>query len=130
MAILVLQTLTMITICLLISFWSFSGQVTLNNGEVMTLQDIQLFQQEAAPADILVFREHNQSKQIPLSQLKRINLKESISRKKGITSWLVILVERSNAKHEVEMDLIEVKGKNDSGREEVISANSINKISF
>ena len=118
------------TLCILISLFLQSGNIVKNNGEVVKLQDIQLFQEEGVATDFLNFEEHGQVRKISISRLKRINFKQVLGRTRGVTNWLAILVERDNSKHEVSLGLVEVKGLNQNGEEEVISINSINKISF
>jgi len=114
--------------------WFFqSGYIVKNNGEVVQLDQIEIFQEDGSDAtsvDFLKFKENRKTKKIEISRLKRINLKEPLSRSKGVTSWLVVLVEKNNLKREVVIDLVGVKGINREGDEEVISANVINKITF
>lgn len=120
----------MVIFSALIAILIQSGQVIKNNGEVAQLRNIEVIQKSGISSGFLIFEERNQQSEIELNKLKRINLKESLSKSKGVTNWLAILVEKDNNKHEVTIDIIEVRGTNNEGEVEVISANAINKISF
>jgi len=107
-----------------------TGNITKNSGEVLQLSAIEIYQEQGTKAEALVVTEFEQTKTIPLYELKRINIKQQVGRSKGVVSLLAILVERSNVKHEVVLDLVQITGLNPDGEEEVISANAINKITF
>ncbi|MEM6736119.1 MAG: hypothetical protein AAGC64_08815 [Bacteroidota bacterium] len=102
-----------------------------DNGEILTLTEVRFYQTKSSSSKTTInYRKLGAKKTIELSKLKRINFKNLAERKKGIQKWQVILVEKSNAKHDVELNLVEISGIDSAGKQQVISASSINKITL
>jgi len=104
--------------------------ITKNSGETMQLSQVTFYQGGQGSKTSLNYMVRDEKHTIELSSLKRINLKESLERKGGVTTWLAILVDKSNDKQEVELKLKEIRGLDENGKEEVVSANTINKITL
>ncbi|MBC6401747.1 MAG: hypothetical protein GDA42_12060 [Ekhidna sp.] len=120
----------MLIINLVISIILQSGSIAKKNGEIIRFSDISVYQERDTKAKSLTFSKGNRLKTIEISELRRINFKESIGKSKGVTRWLAVLVEKNNVKHEVEIELHEIRGVNSDGEEFSLSANTIDKISF
>ncbi|MBC6425448.1 MAG: hypothetical protein GDA51_03070 [Ekhidna sp.] len=120
----------MLIINLVISIILQSGSIAKKNGEIIRFSDISVYQERDTKAKALTFFKGNRLKTIEISKLRRINFKESIGKSKGVTKWLAVLVEKNNVKHEVEIELYEIRGVNSDGEEFSLSANTIDKISF
>lgn len=120
----------MLIVNLIISILLQSGSVAKKNGEIVQLSNISIYQKQDVKTMSLTFSKGNQTKTIEVSKLKRINIKGTVSKSKGVTKWLAILVERDNTKHEVEIELHQIRGVNAAGESFSISANSVDKISF
>ena len=120
----------MLIVNLIISILLQTGSVAKKNGEIVQFSTISVYQKQGVKTGALTFSKGNQTKIIEVSKLKRINLKEAVSKSKGVTKWLAILVEKDNIKHEVEIELHQIRGVNAAGESFSISANSIDKISF
>ncbi|MEM6815013.1 MAG: hypothetical protein AAF600_11630 [Bacteroidota bacterium] len=100
-----------------------------DNGETLILTQVRFYQTKSTSSETTInYRESGEKKTIELSELKRINFKDLTGKKKGVQKWQVILVKRSNVKHDVELNLVEVSGIDSAGKQYVISASSINKI--
>ena len=105
--------------------------VVKNNGDESQLNNFVFYQSDTqSSASSLTYSYRGQSKSIALNQVKRISFKESVRRKKGVTTYRVILVKTNNDKLEVEMNLAKLEGKNKNGKTESIGFGSIDKISF
>lgn len=105
--------------------------VVKNNGDEITLTDVRFYQSDdTASINTLVYSYRGQDGKIPVSQIKRISFKESVKRKKGISTYIVILVKSDNSKLEVEMDLNRVEGLGKGGKTESMNLSSVDKISF
>jgi len=120
----------MLIIYLIVSIIHQSGSITRKDGETVQLSAISVYQKRDVKTESLTFSKGSQPKTIEISKLRRINLKESVGKSKGVTRWLAVLVEKNNVKHEVEIELYEVRGVNADGKAFSISANAIDKISF
>lgn len=108
-----------------------SMSVTKYNGDVIKLREVAFIQTKSVSDKNSLAYSHSGKKQtIEISRLKRINFKDQLDKKKGVSQWMVILVKESNDKLEVQMDLIEISGINPEGEVEVISASDINKITL
>lgn len=115
----------------LVFYSQLGGTITKNNGEQIALSKIEIFQkQNVATNTTITYNYRGSQTSMDISKLKRINLKESLARKKGVTTWLALLVTDKNEKYEVKIDLVQVKGINSDGKEEVYSSNVINKITL
>ena len=68
--------------------------------------------------------------QIKLSEVRRISFKETVQKKKGITTYRAILVKSNNDKLNVEIDLVKVEGLTEDGQMESLSFSTVDKISF
>jgi len=124
---------TMKFFCLLSLIYTLqnSGYITKNSGEEIPLNDIMLYQSpENGKSDMLLYNYRGEERSISINEVKRINLKENLNKKKGITTWNVLIVTRKNEKYEAQLDLVEVRGTNSEGKQEIISSSVINKISF
>lgn len=119
-----------LVLLVLFSFQS-SGLITKNNGEQIQLKGVEFFQnQDNGSGSSLKYVYRGKSSTIDLGELKRVNLKESLGKKKGVTTWKTLLITKKNEKFEVELDLVEVVGVNNEGKKESYSANAIDKISL
>lgn len=108
-----------------------SGTLTKNNGEQIQLKSVEFYQQQDnSSSTSLNYTFRGKNSTINISELKRVNLKESLDRKKGITTWKALLITKKNEKYEVEIDLVEVTGVTGEGKTESYSANVIDKISL
>ncbi|MEO1254453.1 MAG: hypothetical protein AAFY41_06150 [Bacteroidota bacterium] len=102
-----------------------------NNGDELLLSDYRIYQSSSkASASSLSYSHHGQKKSIALNQIKRISLKESVRKKKGVATFRVIIVKSNNDKLEVEVDLVKIEGKNENGKLESTGFGSVDKISF
>ncbi|GAB4244217.1 MAG: hypothetical protein Tsb0034_22360 [Ekhidna sp.] len=120
-----------LTITLTLLFSQQSAVVVKNNGEEIKLTDITIFQKPNIPSKSAIsYSFRGQKRTLDYSAIRRINLKESLGRKKGVTTWKALLVTRENEKFEIEVDIVEIGGKNEEGKEEVYSSHTINKISL
>lgn len=118
-------------ILVLVFYFQQAGTITKNNGEQVRLNEIEFYQdQDNSSGNTLSYTYRGTDKTIEINKIKRINLKESKGKKKGITTWLALIVTRSNQKYEVDIDLVEVRGKNAEGKQEGYSTNSIDKITL
>ena len=127
------EMLAMFTTVLISLCSFFQSQVTIvkDNGETAQLTNLSFYQKkDSSTKTTLSYFGTDGNKSIDISQLKRINFKELISRNKGVQRWNVILVTKSNAKHDVEMDLVQVEGIDAQGKQEAIGAGSIDKITL
>lgn len=108
-----------------------SVTITKFNGDQFDLNNARIFQEdEVASGKQLSYFYRDQVAAITISDIKRISFKETVKRKKGITTYRVILVKNSNDKLEVEMNLVRVEGIGVDGKEESINLSSVEKISF
>lgn len=119
-----------ILISLFFVFSQGSALVVKNNGDQIRLSNIELYQTNDQPTTTLVCEFRGEELLLEIDDLKRMNLKESMERKKGITTWNALLITKANEKYEVLIDFIEIRGINQDGKEESYSSSVINKISF
>lgn len=102
-----------------------------NNGDQIELTDVKIYQKANAPAaDALYFSYRGKEGKIEMSNLKRISFKETMHKKKGVTTYRAILVEKNNDKLEVSIDFVRVEGMNEDGKVESMGLSSVDKISF
>lgn len=119
-----------ILISLFFVFSQGSALVVKNNGDQIRLSNVELYQTSDQPTTTLVCEFRGEELLLEINDLKRMNLKESMERKKGITTWNALLITNANEKYEVLIDFIEIRGINQDGKEESYSSSIINKISF
>ena len=119
---------------LIITLFSlFQAQVTIvkNNGDQVVLKNIKVFQSEGqSSSGELLYSYRGENSSIAFGDVKRISVKETMQKKKGVTTYRVILVKSDNNKLEVEIDLIKLEGTNESGKLESMNLSSVDKISF
>ncbi len=102
-----------------------------NNGDETLLSEYRIYQSDLKSSNSsLTYSYRGQGETVPFSQVKRISFKESLKRKKGVTTYRVILVKTNNDKLEVEVDLVKIEGKNKNGKVESMGFGSVDKISF
>ncbi|MEQ9405913.1 MAG: hypothetical protein RIM99_20135 [Cyclobacteriaceae bacterium] len=116
---------------LMYSEQSTSALVVKNNGDEVELSNVCLYygSSESCSAKA-TFMYNGKLKEWDFSEVKRINLKEVKSRKKGVVTWKALLIRRDNEKFEVEIQLDRIEGDNPSGEKIEISGGAIDKISF
>ena len=113
------------------AFFQAPTTIVRNNGDQLSLKDVVIYQnEEQGSTNSLGYNYRGKSSEIAFSAIKRISFKETIKRKKGITTYRVILVKSDNSKREVEIDLVKLEGINESGKMESMNFSSIDKISF
>ena len=118
-------------ITLILPFIQAPVTVVKNNGDEILLSDVRFYQtDDTASINMLSYSYRGQDGKVPVSQIKRISFKESVKRKKGISTYLVVLVKSDNSKLEVEMDLNRLEGIGQSGKAESMNLSSVDKISF
>lgn len=113
--------------------FSFQGPITVikNNGDELGLSNVIIYQSETDNSnDLLYYSYRGKDSKVAFEDIKRISFKETIRKKKGISTYRVILVKSDNNKLEVEMDLVRLEGMNESGKKESMNFSSIDKISF
>ena len=117
--------------------WMFYGffqaplTIVKNSGDESKFNNYVFYQSDTESSNSqLTYSYRGQNEVIKLSQVKRISFKESVKRKKGITTYRVILVKTNNDKLEVEMDLVKLEVKNKNGKLESMGFGSVDKISF
>ncbi|MEQ9466321.1 MAG: hypothetical protein RLN88_02865 [Ekhidna sp.] len=116
---------------LVLSFIQAPVTVVKNNGDEVVLTEVRFYQtDDIASVNMLAYSYRGQEGKIPISQIKRISFKESVKRKKGIATYMVILVKSDNSKLEVEMDLNRLEGIGQNGKAESMNLTSVDKISF
>jgi len=105
--------------------------VVKNNGDVIVFTDATIFQQENEGSNQgLSYSYRGKVETITLDKIKRISFKETIKKKKGITTYRAILVRTNNTKLEIDIDLVSIDGVTDVGKNESMSFSSVDKISF
>lgn len=118
---------------IIILFSLFQTQVTVvkNNGDQVVLKNIKVFQsEEHSSSDELLYSYRGENSSIAFGDVKRISVKETLQKKKGVTTYRVILVKSNNDKLEVDIDLIKMEGTNEYGKVESMNLSSVDKISF
>ncbi|WP_436517081.1 hypothetical protein [Ekhidna sp. To15] len=102
-----------------------------NNGDQLDLSNVVIFQSETnGSSNSIRYSYRGEKAKMDFEQLKRISFKETLKRKKGVTTYRVILVKSNNNKLEVEIDLVKLEGIAKSGKVETMNFSSIDKISF
>lgn len=121
----------LILIAILFSFFQSPVTVVKNNGDQVVLKEFIFYQdQESGTKDSIVYSYRGQPGSIKIGELKRISFKETVSKKKGIPTYRVVLVRNNNSKLEVELDLVKVEGITSDGKAESMNFSSVDKISF
>lgn len=121
----------MLLIILLSSFFQTPLTVVKNNGDQLGLTDVLIYQNnEVGTAGSLSYSYRGEKNEVEFKDIKRISFKETLKRKKGITTYRVILVKSNNNKLEVEIDLVRLEWTNKSGKKESMGFSSVDKISF
>ncbi|WP_370086568.1 hypothetical protein [Ekhidna sp.] len=121
------------TALIIILFSLFQTQVTVvkNNGDQVVLKNIKVYQSEGqSSSDALIYSYRGEDSNISFKEVKRISVKETLQKKKGVTTYRVILVKSNNDKLEVDIDLIKLEGTNENGKVESMNLSSVDKISF
>ncbi|WP_420318419.1 hypothetical protein [Ekhidna sp.] len=102
-----------------------------NNGDEIRLSNVQIYQNEKkSSADLLNYTYLGNVESIKIREIKRISFKEALEKKKGVTTYRVILVRSNNDKLEVQLNLAKVEGINNEGKKESLGLGSVDKISF
>ena len=105
--------------------------VTKNNGDQFDLSEVTIYQNETSGSSgLLSYSYRGEGSEVAFSDIKRISFKETVKRKKGITTYRVILVKSNNSKLEIEVDLVKLEGTTKDGKKESMNFSSIDKISF
>lgn len=118
-------------ITLLLYFSQSSVTVVKNNGDQLNLSDVVIFQNDVSgSSNSINYSYRGEKAAMAFKNIKRISFKETVKRKKGITTYRVILVKSDNNKLEVEIDLVKLEGIAKSGKMESMNFSSIDKISF
>ncbi len=121
----------LLIITFLLLFSQTQVTVVKNNGDQIVLKNIKMFQsEELSSSNNLRYSYRGEESEIAFDEVKRISVKETVQRKKGITTYRVILVKRNNDKLEVDIDLLKLEGTNDNGKLESMNLSSVDKISF
>lgn len=118
-------------ITLVFAFFQNPLTVVKNNGDQLSLSNAVIYQNETnGSSSSLNYSYRGESAQVLFKNIKRISFKETVKRKKGVTTYRVVLVKSDNNKIEVEIDLVKLEGMGESGKKESMSFGSIDKISF
>ena len=121
------------TLLLLFITISIQAPVTVvkNNGDQLGLSKVKIFQEDTNGSTTSInYSFRGEGRSVTFSEIKRISFKETIKKKKGVTTFRAILVRADNSKLEVEIDLVRLEGVGKSGKMESMSFSSIDKISF
>ena len=119
------------TIILLFTLFQAPLTVVKNNGDQIILTNVRFYQTEKlASKEEISYSYRGTVDKIKLKEIKRISFKETVQKKKGITTYRVILVKDNNDKLDVELDLVKVEGINSQGEKESMNLSSVDKISF
>lgn len=121
------------TILIIFGFFLMQNPITVvkNNGDELQLENVKIYQSESqGSGEELNYSYRGEGATLAFEKIKRISFKESIKKKKGITTYRVILVKSDNSKLEVEIDLVKLEGTAKSGKVESMNFSSVDKISF
>lgn len=120
--------LTLLIVCLSLQTHC---AVIKNNGDEIKISELVIHQSATSTSfDQLVTFHQGKQHVFELKNLKRVNLQESLGKKKGVTTWKALVVKRNDQKMEVKLDLIRISGTTTSGKKIELSASVIDKISF
>lgn len=120
-----------ITITLALAFLQSPLTVVKNNGDQIVLTKAQIYQTEKdASKESIFYSYRGKVENVSLKEVKRISFKETLKKKKGITTYRVVLVKNNNDKLEVELNLVKIEGVNSEGEKESMNLSSVDKISF
>ncbi|MEP1032895.1 hypothetical protein [Ekhidna sp.] len=118
-------------ITLVLSLTQSPVTVVKNNGDQLGLSNVMIFQNEASGSSSSInYSYRGENAKVSFKDIKRLSFKETIKRKKGVTTYRVILVKSDNSKLEVEIDLVKLEGIGKSGKMESMGFSSVDKISF
>ncbi|MEO9485294.1 MAG: hypothetical protein ABJG47_17685 [Ekhidna sp.] len=121
----------LLVITLVLSLFQNSLTVVKNNGDQLSLSSVKIYQNETnSSPNELSYTYRGESYNVLFRDIKRISFKETLKKKKGVTTYRVVLVKSDNNKLEVEIDLVKLEGMNTSGKSESMNFSSIDKISF
>lgn len=116
-----------------ILFFFIQSPITIvkKNGDQIVLTDVMIYQSESMGSpDMLTYSIKGKKEKIKVQQVKRISFKETVRKKKGVTTFRIILVKDNNDKLEVELDMLRIVGRDKEGKKESMNLSSIDKISF
>ncbi|WP_421762746.1 hypothetical protein [Ekhidna sp.] len=123
--------MNMLLITLLLSLTQSPITIAKKNGDQIVLTDVMIYQtEEMGSPNSINYSIRGKKEKISVDKVKRISFKETIGKKKGITTYRIILVKNNNDKLEVEMNLVKIEGKDKEGKTASMSLSSIDKISF
>ncbi|MEP0987017.1 hypothetical protein [Ekhidna sp.] len=123
--------MNMLLITLLLSLTQSPTTIVKKNGDQIVLTDVMIYQtEEMGSPNSINYSIRGKKEKISVDKVKRISFKETIGKKKGITTYRIILVKNNNDKLEVEMNLVKIEGKDKEGKTASMSLSSIDKISF
>lgn len=118
-------------ITLVLSLLQSPLTVVKNNGDQLGLTNVMIYQSDTSgSSNSLNYSYRGENAQVAFKDIKRISFKETVKRKKGITTYRVILVKTDNSKLEIEIDLVKLEGMGTSGKKESMNFSSVDKISF
>ncbi len=121
------------TLLIILVLFFAQGPLTVvkNNGDQLSLTNVSFLQSEGSGSSTsLNYSYRGETNNIAFKNIKRISFKETIKRKKGVTTYRVILVKADNSKLEVEVDLVRMEWTGKAGKKESMSFSSVDKISF
>lgn len=108
-----------------------SCTIVKNNAEEVKLSSLVIHQSTTSTSyDQLVIVINGKKGSMNLKELRRVNLQESLGKKKGVTTWKALIVKKNDQKIEVQLDLIKVSGTSPSGEKMAFMSGSIDKILF
>lgn len=105
--------------------------VVKSNGDEVRVNSIMIHQGNGIQSEsIITFSMKGTQKKLPLVDVKRVNLKDVSSRKRGVITWNALLIMKDNRKMEIQVPLNKISGSDVLGNPIEISSASIDKISF
>lgn len=120
-----------LVIVLSVHFIQSPAIVSKNSGDEIRLNNYMVFQENLkGAAKQLKYAYRGDQRSIEIQDLKRITLKETLKRKKGIATFRAVLVKKDNVKLEITIDLVRIEGIGENGKEISINFSSVDKISF
>ncbi len=101
------------------------------NGDQIMLKNLKIVQGEDVVSDqALIFSSNGKKMSQPLSDLRRLNLKDDVQKKKGVVTWNALLIKSNDKKLEIQIEIARITGINESGNLVEIPGGSIDKIIF
>jgi len=120
-----------VLVAILFSFFQSPVTVVKNNGDQVVFKEFIFYQdQESGTKDLITYSYRGKPGSFKIGEVKRVSFKETISKKKGVPTYRVVLVRNDNTKLEVEMDLVKIEGVTADGKTESMNFSSVDKISF